>query len=136
MPLQGRNVCLCVTGSIAAYKSVLLLRLLIKQGANVQVVLTASAQRFVGAPTFQALSSRAVRTDLWDEAAEAAMSHIELARWADCILIAPATANFLSQLSYGSANDLLTTLIVVGVSELLPVASAISSLATMLANSV
>ena len=74
------------------------------------MVLSESAKEFVTETTLQAVSSYPVRSSLWDAEAEAAMSHIELARWADCILIAPATANFLSQLSYGSANDLLTTL--------------------------
>src|SRR5512139_3670388 len=99
-----------VTGGIAAYKSAELVRRLREQGAEVQVVMTEGAQHFVGAATFQALSGRPVRTNLWDPAAEAAMGHIELARWADRIVVAPASADFLARLAHGLANDLLTTL--------------------------
>lgn len=105
-----KNILLGVTGSIAAYKSPEIVRNLRSEGFSVRVVLSESAKEFVTETTLQAVSSYPVRSSLWDAEAEAAMSHIELARWADCILIAPATANFLSQLSYGSANDLLTTL--------------------------
>ena len=105
-----KNILLGVTGSIAAYKSPEIVRNLRSEGFSVRVVLSESAKEFVTETTLQAVSSYPVRSSLWDTEAEAAMSHIELARWADCILIAPATANFLSQLSYGSANDLLTTL--------------------------
>ena len=105
-----KNILLGVTGSIAAYKSPEIVRNLRSEGFSVRVVLSESAKEFVTETTLQAVSSYPVRSSLWDAEAEAAMSHIELARWADCILIAPATANFLSQLSYGSANDLLRTL--------------------------
>jgi phosphopantothenoylcysteine decarboxylase/phosphopantothenate--cysteine ligase len=108
--ITSLKVLLGVTGGIAAYKSAELVRRLREQGAEVQVVMTQGAQHFVGAATFQALSGRPVRTDLWDAAAEAAMGHIELARWADRILIAPASADFLARLAHGMANDLLTTL--------------------------
>ena len=104
------KVLLGVTGGIAAYKSAELVRRLREQGAEVQVVMTKGAQHFVGVATFQALSGRPVRTDLWDPAAEAAMGHIELARWADRIVIAPASADFLARLTHGLADDLLTTL--------------------------
>jgi phosphopantothenoylcysteine decarboxylase/phosphopantothenate--cysteine ligase len=104
------RVLLGVTGGIAAYKSAEVVRRLRERGAEVQVVMTAGACRFVAPLTFQALSGRPVRTDLWDEAAEAAMGHIELARWADRILVAPATADFIGRLSHGLADDLLTTL--------------------------
>ena len=104
------KVLLGVTGGIAAYKSAELVRRLREQGAEVQVVMTQGAQHFVGAATFQALSGRPVRTDLWDAAAEAAMGHIELARWADRVVVAPASADFLARLAHGMANDLLTTL--------------------------
>lgn len=104
------KVLLGVTGGIAAYKGADLVRRLREQGAEVQVVMTEGAQHFVGAATFQALSGRPVRTDLWDAAAEAAMGHIELARWADRIVVAPASADFLARLAHGLANDLLTTL--------------------------
>jgi phosphopantothenoylcysteine decarboxylase/phosphopantothenate--cysteine ligase len=104
------KILLGVTGGIAAYKSAELVRRLREQGAEVQVVMTEGAQHFVGAATFQALSGRPVRSNLWDPAAEAAMGHIELARWADRIVVAPASADFLARLAHGLANDLLTTL--------------------------
>jgi len=104
------RVLLGVTGGIAAYKSAEIVRRLRERGAEVQVVMTAAACRFVAPLTFQALSGRPVRTDLWDEAAEAAMGHIELARWADRILVAPATADFIGRLAHGLAGDLLSTL--------------------------
>jgi len=104
------KVLLGVTGGIAAYKSAELVRRLREQGAEVQVVMTEGARQFVGPLTFQALSGRPVRSDLWDASAEAAMGHIELARWADRVVIAPASADFLARLAHGHANDLLTTL--------------------------
>lgn len=110
MSAQPRKVLLGVTGGIAAYKSPDLVRRLIEQGAEVQVVMSRGAQQFVTALTFQAVSGREVRDDLWDESSEAAMGHIELARWADEIVIAPATADFLAKLAHGFAEDLLTTL--------------------------
>jgi phosphopantothenoylcysteine decarboxylase/phosphopantothenate--cysteine ligase len=109
-PMQGKRVLLGVTGGIAAYKSPDLVRRLREQGAEVQVVLTAGAREFVTPMTFQAVSGREVRSDLWDPDAEKAMSHIELARWADFVIIAPATADFLARLATGQADDLLTTL--------------------------
>jgi phosphopantothenoylcysteine decarboxylase/phosphopantothenate--cysteine ligase len=110
VPPCPRRILLGVTGGIAAYKAAELVRRLREQGADVQVVMTAGAQRFVTPLTFQALSGRAVRTQLWDEAAEAAMGHIELARWAELVLIAPASADFLARLAAGRADDLLATL--------------------------
>ena len=110
MSAQPRKIILGVTGGIAAYKSPDLVRRLIERGADVQVVMSHGAQQFVTPLTFQAVSGRPVRTDLWDEAAEAAMGHIELARWADEIVIAPATAEFMARLAHGFADDLLTTL--------------------------
>ncbi len=104
------RVLLGVTGGIAAYKSAEIVRRLRERGAEVQVVMTAGARQFVTPLTFQALSGRPVRSDLWDEAAEAAMGHIELARWADRILVAPATADFIARLAHGLADDLLATL--------------------------
>ena len=104
------RILLGVTGGIAAYKSAEIVRRLRERGAEVQVVMTGAARQFVTPLTFQALSGRPVRTDLWDDAAEAAMGHIELARWADRILIAPASADFLARLAHGLASDLLTTL--------------------------
>ncbi len=106
----GFKIILIVTGGIAAYKSAHLVRLLSKAGCAVQVVMTENAEHFIGAATFQALSGRTVRGSLWDDAAEAAMSHIELARWADAIVIAPATANTLAKLAAGLSNDLASTL--------------------------
>jgi phosphopantothenoylcysteine decarboxylase/phosphopantothenate--cysteine ligase len=110
MALQNRHIILGITGGIAAYKSAELTRLLVKAGAEVQVVMTTSAEAFITPLTFQALSGRETRTTLFDPAHEAAMGHIELARWADLILIAPASANTLARLAHGMADDLLTTL--------------------------
>jgi phosphopantothenoylcysteine decarboxylase/phosphopantothenate--cysteine ligase len=104
------RVLLGVTGGIAAYKSPDLVRRLIERGADVQVVMTAAAQRFVSPMTFQAVSGRPTRSDLWDDTAEAAMGHIELARWAQVVLVAPASADFLARLAGGRADDLLCTL--------------------------
>jgi phosphopantothenoylcysteine decarboxylase/phosphopantothenate--cysteine ligase len=108
--LAGERVLLGVSGGIAAYKSADLVRRLRDAGAEVQVVMTEGAQRFVTPLTFQALSGRPVRNSLWDDAAEAAMGHIELARWATRILVAPASADLLARLAQGRADDLLTTL--------------------------
>lgn len=109
--LHGRRVLLGVCGGIAAYKAADLTRRLVEAGAEVQVVMTAGAQHFVGAATFQALSGKPVRASLWDASAEAAMGHIELARWPSLILIAPASADTLAKLAHGLADDLLTTLV-------------------------
>lgn len=108
--LNGRRVLLCVTGGIAAYKAVELVRRLREAGATVQVAMTEAAQRFVGAQTFQAVSHLPVRTSLWDASAEAAMGHLELARWADQVIVAPATANTIARLAHGLADDLVATL--------------------------
>jgi phosphopantothenoylcysteine decarboxylase / phosphopantothenate---cysteine ligase len=108
--MQGKRILLGVTGGIAAYKSPDLVRRLRERGAEVQVVMTAGAREFVTPTTFQAVSGRPVRSDLWDAAAEAAMGHIELARWAEAVLIAPASADFLARLATGQASDLLSTL--------------------------
>ena len=115
--LKGRKVLLGVTGSIAAYKSPDIVRRLKEQGADVRVVLTTSAEKLVAAAVFQAVSGEPVRGDIWDEQAEAAMGHIELAKWADCILIAPATANLIAQLANGTAENLLTTLVLASEAE-------------------
>ena len=109
-PLAKKHILLGVTGGIAAYKSVDLVRRLSEAGAEVQVAMTPAATAFVGPLTFQAVSGQPVRTELLDTRAEAGMGHIELARWADLILIAPATADFLARLAHGFANDLLSTL--------------------------
>ncbi len=104
------KILLGVTGGVAAYKTPDLVRRLRERGALVRVAMTAGARQFVTALTLQAVSGEAVRTSLWDENAEAAMGHIELARWADKIVIAPATAGFLARLAAGMADDLLATL--------------------------
>lgn len=111
MNLRGKHILLGVSGGIAAYKSAELARGLIKAGAEVQVILTAGAEAFITSLTFQALTGRAVRTELLDETAEQGMGHIELARWADLIVLAPATANVLARLNAGMADDLLTTVV-------------------------
>ena len=111
MELTGQRVLLGVCGGIAAYKAADLVRRLRQADAEVRVVMTANAARFVGAATFQALSGQAVRDSLWDAQAEAAMGHIELARWASVIVIAPATAATLARLAHGLADDLLGTLV-------------------------
>jgi len=105
-----QRVLLGVSGGIAAYKACELVRRLREREVEVRVVLTANAERFVGVLTFQALSGQPVRNSLWDAAAEAAMGHIELARWADVVLVAPASANTLARLAHGLADDLLGTL--------------------------
>lgn len=108
--LQGTRVLLCVGGGIAAYKAADLVRRLGDAGAQVRVAMTENAQRFVGATTFQALSGQPVRVSLWDAQAEAAMGHLELAGWAERVLVAPATADLIARLAHGMANDLVTTL--------------------------
>ena len=108
--LRGHKVLLGVSGGIASYKSATLARRLIDAGAEVRVVMTAGAQAFVTSLTFQALTGKPVHADLLDPAAEAAMGHIELARWADSVLIAPASANTIARLAGGFADDLLSTL--------------------------
>jgi phosphopantothenoylcysteine decarboxylase/phosphopantothenate--cysteine ligase len=104
------NVLLGITGGIAAYKAPDLVRRLRAHDAEVQIVMTASAEEFVTETALQAVSGRPVRSNLWDKEAEASMSHIELARWADVVLIAPATAEIMARLASGAGSDLLTTL--------------------------
>ena len=103
-----------VCGGVAAYKSAVLLRALQRAGAQVRVVMTRAARSFVTPLTFQALSGQRVFSELLDPAQEAAMDHISLARWADLILVAPATANFIARLAHGFADDLLSTLCLAG----------------------
>lgn len=110
LELSNKRILLGVSGGIAAYKSAELVRRLREAGAEVRVVMTAGATRFITPLTLQALSGQPVRTDLFDAQAEAAMGHIELARWADAVLIAPASANTLARLAQGLADDLLSTL--------------------------
>ncbi|HHF0527056.1 TPA: bifunctional phosphopantothenoylcysteine decarboxylase/phosphopantothenate--cysteine ligase CoaBC [Legionella anisa] len=109
----GKKVLLGVCGGVAAYKSAYLIRELTRAGAEVKVVMTQSAQEFVSPLLMQALSGNDVRTDLFDAQAERAMGHIELARWADYLVIAPASANCLAKLAQGIADDLLSTLYLV-----------------------
>ena len=104
------NILLGITGGIAAYKTPELVRQLKSQGADVQIVMTTSAEEFVTSTALQAVSGHPIRSNLWDKEAEASMSHIELARWADVVLIAPATAEIMARLAGGAAPDLLTTL--------------------------
>ena len=104
------NIVLGITGGIAAYKAPDLVRRLRERGAEVQIVMTNSAEEFVTGTALQAVSGRPIRSNLWDKEAEAAMSHIELARWADVVLIAPATAEVMARIVSGGAPDLLTTI--------------------------
>lgn len=104
------NIVLGITGGIAAYKAPDLVRRLRERNAEVQIVMTASAEEFVTATALQAVSGRPIRSNLWDKEAEAAMSHIELARWADVVLVAPATAEVMARIVSGAAPDLLTTI--------------------------
>ncbi len=108
--LSNKRILLGVTGGIAAYKSAELVRRLRDQGAEVRVVMTRGACEFITPLTMQALSGRAVHTELLDHASESGMGHIELARWSDIVLVAPASANFIARLAHGLADDLLSTL--------------------------
>lgn len=108
--LENKHIVLGVGGGIAAYKAADLVRRLIERGAEVRVVMTAAATEFVTPATFQALSHHPVATSLWDDSPETGMGHLELAHWADILLIAPATANLIARLAHGVADDLLTTL--------------------------
>lgn len=108
--LTNKRILLGVTGGIAAYKSAELVRRLKDRGAEVRVVMTAAAQEFITPLTMQALSGNPVHTDLLDTQAEAAMGHIELARWGDAVVIAPASADFIARLAHGEGSDLLATL--------------------------
>ena len=107
--MGAKRILLGVTGGIAAYKSAELVRLLKKAGCEVRVVMTSGAEAFVTPLTFQALSGEPVRTSLLDPEAEAGMGHIELAKWAEQVVVAPASADFMARLANGLANDLLTT---------------------------
>ena len=108
--LVGQHIVLGITAGVAAYKTPALVRALRAAGAEIQVVMSTNANKFVTPTTLQAVSGQPVRDDLWDAQAEASMGHIELARWADQILIAPATANCIAALAQGQAYDLLTTI--------------------------
>lgn len=108
--LSNKRILLGISGGIAAYKSADLVRRLREAGADVRVVMTAAACQFITPLTLQALSGHPVHTELLDSEAEAGMGHIELARWADLVLVAPASADVIARLAAGLANDLLTTL--------------------------
>ena len=112
MTLTGKRILLGITGGIAAYKAAELVRLLAKSGAEVRVVMTEAATRFVGTATLQALSGQRVWTDLWDPRVDDGMGHIELSRDRELILVAPASADFMAKLAQGLADDLLSTLCV------------------------
>ena len=105
-----KRIILGVTGGVAAYKAAELARLMVKDGLDVQVVMTEAARHFVGAATFQAITGHPVFTDLWDERVDNGMAHIDLTRGSDAILVAPASADFLAKLAQGRADDLLSTL--------------------------
>lgn len=109
--MKGKNILLGVTGGIAAYRACDLARLFIKEGAAVKVVMTESATRFVPPLTFQALTCNAVHTGLFDTEKPDEVLHIALAKWADAVLIAPATANIIGKTASGIADDLLTTVV-------------------------
>ena len=118
LSLTNKRILLGITGGIAAYKSAELTRLLIRAGATVHVAMTPSATEFVTPLTMQALSGHRVHLDLLDAEAEAGMGHIELARWADFIIIAPATADFIARMAHGQADDLLTTLVLASTAQI------------------
>jgi len=107
--LTAKRILLGISGGIAAYKSADLVRRLKERGAEVRVILTDAAQQFITPLTLQAVSGNPVSTSMLDPAAEAAMGHIELAKWADLIVVAPASADVIARLAHGMANDLLTT---------------------------
>ncbi|WP_162062298.1 bifunctional phosphopantothenoylcysteine decarboxylase/phosphopantothenate--cysteine ligase CoaBC [Vibrio taketomensis] len=109
--LAGKKILLGISGGIAAYKCAELTRRLIERGAQVQVVMTKAAKEFITPLTMQAVSGRPVSDSLLDPAAEASMGHIELAKWADLVLLAPATADLIARMAAGMGNDLLTTLV-------------------------
>ena len=111
MELQGKRILLGVTGGIAAYKAAELTRALVKQGATVNVAMTEAATHFVGSVTFQALTGRAVYCEQWDARMPNNMAHIDLTRNVDCVIIAPATADFMAKMANGIADDLLSSLI-------------------------
>ena len=106
-----KNILLCVTGGIAAYKSAEIIRLFKKEGADVRAIMTESAKEFITPLTLQAVSGNQIHDSLLDENAEAAMGHIELAKWADIILIAPCTAESLSKITHGRADDIMGAVI-------------------------
>lgn len=109
--LAGKNILLGISGGIAAYKCADLTRRLIERGAKVHVVMTKAAQEFITPLTMQAVSGNPISTSLFDPTAELSMGHIELAKWADLVLLAPATADLIARVAAGMGNDLLSTLV-------------------------
>ena len=129
--MKGR-VLLMVTGGIAAYKACFLARLLQQAGFSVRCAMTDAAQRFVGPVTLRALTGHPVATDLWGEGQSEALDHVEYARWADLVVVAPATANLLAKAAHGIADDMVTTLLLAsalvnGIASPLPQASTPSA---------
>lgn len=118
LSLTNKRILLGITGGIAAYKSAELTRTLVKAGAEVRVAMTPAATEFITPLTMQALSGNRVHLGLLDSEAEAAMGHIELARWADLVVIAPATADFIARMAHAQADDLLTTLVLASVAPI------------------
>ncbi|MEC8803241.1 MAG: bifunctional phosphopantothenoylcysteine decarboxylase/phosphopantothenate--cysteine ligase CoaBC [Pseudomonadota bacterium] len=118
LSLTNKRILLGITGGIAAYKSAEVTRLLVKAGAKVHVAMTPSATEFITPLTMQALSGHRVHLDLLDAEAEAGMGHIELARWADLIVVAPATADFIARMARGQADDLLTTVVLASTAQI------------------
>ena len=118
LSLTNKRILLGITGGIAAYKSAEVTRLLVRAGAKVHVAMTPSATEFITPLTMQALSGHRVHLDLLDAEAEAGMGHIELARWADLIVIAPATADFMARMTHGQADDLLTAVILASTAQI------------------
>ncbi|MFK5289042.1 bifunctional phosphopantothenoylcysteine decarboxylase/phosphopantothenate--cysteine ligase CoaBC, partial [Glaesserella parasuis] len=117
--LKDKKILIGITGGIAAYKTIELIRLLKTAGAEVRVAMTPAAEAFVTPLTLQAISGNAVSTSLLDPQAELAMGHIELAKWADLVVIAPATADFIARLRIGMGNDLLSTICLATASPIL-----------------
>ena len=118
LSLTNKRILLGITGGIAAYKSAEVTRLLVRAGAEVHVAMTPSATEFITPLTMQALSGHRVHLDLLDAEAEAGMGHIELARWADLIVVAPATADFIARMARGQADDLLTTVVLASTAQI------------------
>ncbi len=117
--LSGREVIVCISGGIAAYKTCEVVSRLVQRGAGVTVAMTASAQRFVGEVTFEALSGRRVVTDLWSKVADSDIQHISLNEKAALLVVAPATANIIGKLACGIADDVVTTLAISAASTVL-----------------
>ena len=123
---EKRKVLLGVTGSIAAYKAAELLRIFVSRGYTVKVVMTEAAEKFIGKATFEALSGSPVLTSFWEESATTGIAHVELAEWADAVVIAPATAETIAKIASGSARDPLSA-IVLATKAMVVIAPAMNS---------